>query len=550
MEIGKTRLALTASMLAMALALAGCGGGGSSGGATSAGGGSSGGSSNNNAGTMTEPTALQQATMLASTQYASAAQAEEDAKKYAGMLDVISVAGNSMMAAGNAGKVLAADMMLTQAIEDADATIEAVGTQMAAAADIEDAGDKAAVMALLEQAKAAAEKAKKDAKAVQAKAAFKGHLAKVKGDDPEVDGYPMDGDDSAEMVAMAIAEAIAADPSRVNSTARAMPSHEAGAQMTEAVSMTIGGTMAGMTWEQIADADDVDVMKMRLGTISDDGTLDPGNGEVSVASLAGMTAVDVAADLDTANNTDGSSTPGSYMGITGAVVCLGSDCKVGAAGTADEGKLVGSWYFSPADPKETYVAKDPDADEVSYTPATLFGTYGYWLVDDGAGAITIHTFREHGAGHSGEIGPHDTLPQSATYEGMAGGMSVHKTFDGNAKQTGIASGAFTADVSLTATFGGSAMLKGEIDNFKSDNSAAFDPSWKVTLVESSLSGGNATGATKGGGNDGVWSASTYGVEMQRPMGIVGDFTAHFTDGHVAGAFGAEATTPIKAPDAE
>ena len=51
----------------------------------------------------------------------------------------------------------------------------------------------------------------------------------------------------------------------------------------------------------------------------------------------------------------------------------------------------------------------------------------------------------------------------------------------------------------------------------------------------------ADGVAKGSGQAGDWAAQGYGPAPvdnvnQRPAGFIGNFNAHFTDGHAAGAF--------------
>ena len=82
----------------------------------------------------------------------------------------------------------------------------------------------------------------------------------------------------------------------------------------------------------------------------------------------------------------------------------------------------------------------------------------------------------------------------------------------------------------------------------SDNPDAVDSDWTVTLVETEVaSGAVAAGVTTATGQDGTWSATSYGGfdddpattatgDIKRPEGIFGGFNAHFTDGHVAGAY--------------
>ena len=61
-------------------------------------------------------------------------------------------------------------------------------------------------------------------------------------------------------------------------------------------------------------------------------------------------------------------------------------------------------------------------------------------------------------------------------------MSLHKEVDGDGGVVPgtLQSGAFTADVTLTATFGTFPLLGGYINGFKGN---AVDPDWRVTLVE-------------------------------------------------------------------
>ena len=83
------------------------------------------------------------------------------------------------------------------------------------------------------------------------------------------------------------------------------------------------------------------------------------------------------------------------------------------------------------------------------------------------------------------------LDKSATYEGTAAGMSLHKEVDGDGDVVPgtLQSGAFTADVTLTAKFGVDApMLGGYINGFKG---YAVDPDWRVTLVRRHVHGRHA-----------------------------------------------------------
>ena len=130
---------------------------------------------------------------------------------------------------------------------------------------------------------------------------------------------------------------------------------------------------------------------------------------------------------------------------------------------------------------------------------------------------------------------------SATYEGKAAGMSLHKEVDVDSVPVpgSLESGAFTAKVTLTAEFGEEPMLGGYINGFEG---SAVDEDWRVTLVkkeltttgEAILADGTTTTTSHVGG--GVWTAQGYGDANARPTGFFGGFNAHFTDGHAAGAY--------------
>ena len=122
--------------------------------------------------------------------------------------------------------------------------------------------------------------------------------------------------------------------------------------------------------------------------------------------------------------------------------------------------------------------------------------------------------------------------RSATYTGTAAGMSLHKEVDGDgvAVPGTLQSGAFTADVTLTAKFGTAPTLGGYINGFEG---YAVDPGWKVTLVQGAFTGATLEDGTTTtpNGQDGEWSAIGYGTSGARPTGIFGGFNAHFSDGH-------------------
>ena len=226
----------------------------------------------------------------------------------------------------------------------------------------------------------------------------------------------------------------------------------------------------------------------------------------------------------------------------------------------EDGNLAKGWYFTADMPMAFYI-KDTDDEETpadeseSYVPETMYAQFGHWLtVNADDGVVTIERYAFTGAATTGTALSFDKaegLPESATYDGSAAGMSVHKTLDVDGEITSIYSGAFTADAELLLRFGDGVdmTLGGTIDGFEGN---AVDPLWTVTLQRRVFTAnGEGTGdqgsfaetpgTTVASGRNGEWSATAYGPGAidgaeQRPTGIFGAFNAHFSDGHAAGAY--------------
>ena len=157
----------------------------------------------------------------------------------------------------------------------------------------------------------------------------------------------------------------------------------------------------------------------------------------------------------------------------------------------------------------------------------MFATYGHWLVvaDDDAtntadvdetGQVYVLTYAFSGVAATTNDGwlekdPGTPASEQAVYEGMAAGRSVHRVSDTDVNITETHSGRFTANVALTAKFGVSPKLGGTVSGFTSDNPNAVDEDWTVTLMETDVAAGVvAAGETKASGQDGVWTAVSYG----------------------------------------
>ena len=476
------------------------------------------------------------------------------AKKMAGMLDVISVAGNSMTAMDNAQAILDAETDVGTALANAQkALADAMAAQTAANALPADTPELASLKTEIGEAIA---EANDTIEAIEAIQADKGPTTLAAYVDDVKAGGKGTPTKTGEGIATMIGEAFTDIPARVSHTT-AGTGAVAKAVATITGANPVDGKTArvlmhdapatAMTWEQIVGASNVE--KKPYGTNSAD---------VSVTSVAGM---DLSNFQDSTSGVVVEELPslasGSaairHMGITGMLYCVGA----ASACTVKNGKLDGKLYFGPATPADINQRYTRAPDSETYEGYDLYATYGYWLSQAAAdGDVTVNTFAGQSddriAVTAGVVGEATTLADSATYKGKAVGMSVHKTFNSDSVQTGISSGAFTATVSLAARFGGtSPSVSGTVSGFESeDNPGAVDSTWKVSLGGpedgdgADLTGGNfddgvtrdATEGRTAKGGPGSWSAQAYGEDGKRPTGIFGGFNAHFSDGHVAGAY--------------
>ena len=264
----------------------------------------------------------------------------------------------------------------------------------------------------------------------------------------------------------------------------------------------------GVTWAMIVGDDNLSDMRIAMSG--------GGTRPVKAASVAGMDA-SAAIPVNTPANAVADGTEftsvvngGAWQGIPGTVFCAGSDCGVSA-----EGALTGSWFFTPDLPMKSYIAAD---DGMGYRPETLYARFGHWLtVVAGSGETTVHAYASTAAMGNPALGAPagDLTESSASYAGKAAGMSVHMTFDDQGARTGVSSGAFTAEVNLTAQFGASPTVSGTISGFEGN---AVDELWSVELREAVLSGSIESGEARGTGQAGAWTARAYGEDGPTPGG--------------------------------
>ena len=442
----------------------------------------------------------------------SAAALAEAAEKVGGKYDAEAVDGNSQMAVANAMTVLDAESNIA---DDLAAARTALTNAMALPDDEE---SKAATVEFIE---GVVEDIEGNAKTVTMLANSIRHDT-VK---PLTAAYY--GTD----VAKDIDGAFTSDPDRIQDIAAAAP----GENDDGYSSLVMMDDHQGQTWSEIVKADGIMTKMMRIASANNV------TGEVEVMSVAGMTLTsdqdlndDVDDGMQFGRNDEASSI--KYMGIPGKVICAGDDCAVKAADD-DSRMLAGSWYFTPAVPTEIYVRASTKYG-ADYEPEVDYAEYGHWLTFPDAGATINRFSNRHGGSGTGDWTENDDLAESATYVGSAAGMSVVR----NSDDEPVSSGAFTADVTLMATFGDAeeAKLSGTIGNFEGHAGSG----WTVTLQETMGSTSTITGtAITNNGRDasnGSWTATGYGAdgvdEAHRPIGIYGGFDAEFTDGEAAGAY--------------
>ena len=262
----------------------------------------------------------------------------------------------------------------------------------------------------------------------------------------------------------------------------------------------------------------------------------------------------------------GTGVTGTFYGVSGRFSCA-ADCTVNRD-SDDMVTITGAMIFTPTVPDGT------EATDLKAKYAMADADYlhfGHWMDSDkqkdGTYEHEIQTF----SGGSEATSTFASIRGKATYSGAAAGFYVRKSeFDDSGDPGVVEDGTFVADASLTAQFGTEGTddagkvavadlwtISGEISNFMD---GAKDLGWKLMLKKTDLGGtgrsdvnaleGTAgptfSGKTEGsaGARDGDWAGSMWGDPeadtdaLSHPTGVAGEFNGHFTNGHVAGAFGA------------
>ena len=287
------------------------------------------------------------------------------------------------------------------------------------------------------------------------------------------------------------------------------------------------------------DYQSVLVGPVNLAMIATDGITAPGSGLITVFSAEEATPTEPAvAAFETA---------ATFDGAPGKLKCAGADdCTVTLDADGEITAFSDGWEFTPADDA---TIDEPDIDYLHY---------GFWLMKttDADDAITydeVQTFA--GSSIDPSVGLQlDTVQGTASYEGGAVGVYVRNVFDSEGEIDTATSGHFNADASLMAYFSGGDVpgnkqnsVTGTIDNFVLQHEE--ENAWSVALEGARAVGANTfSGTANGGGAVGMFSGTYHGltpqideeVENERvaPGSVVGEFHANFSNGSVAGGFGA------------
>ena len=315
-------------------------------------------------------------------------------------------------------------------------------------------------------------------------------------------------------------------------------------------------TAFAMVAEQMLNARDLNdtVNADDMGTAQDDWTalsvLTANVGQVMSAAFTAVTAAELMFDfnVDATDADEAFESAGTYNGAMGTYRCDGTALCTVTLNAENEITAVGvGWVFTP------------DAGVTSDVPDPDYLHYGFWLerTKDANGVVTSYDEVETFAGSSVlASGGVTAVTGSATYEGGSTGVYVKNVYKIEGDIESSTSGHFTADAVLKATFGQVEVdnkgtiapnllytLTGTIDNFGLSGGEAN--SWAVNLkgdIESDS--GTASGTANGGGAEGMFSAIFHGDVMEagevvpKPSSVVGEFDANFSNGSVAGGFGA------------
>ena len=288
----------------------------------------------------------------------------------------------------------------------------------------------------------------------------------------------------------------------------------------------------------------LEINTANLVMIATDGITATGAGEITLP--AAVADDDQTADMD--ETVAAFETAATFNGGPGTLKCAGAaDCTVTLDADGDLTAVGNGWEFTPAEGATVDVA---DAD---------FLNYGFWLKRTTKDGATTYNEVETFAGSNVEASTGselDDVEGSATYKGDAVGVYVKNVHKSDGSIDTATSGHFTADASLMVYFGGGDVavnkqntVTGSISNFAL--AGGEENAWAVNLKGGTRDDNQNTfsGDAEGGGATGSFSGTFHGLTPETeadddgtarvaPGAVVGEFNANFSNGTVAGGFGA------------
>ena len=234
---------------------------------------------------------------------------------------------------------------------------------------------------------------------------------------------------------------------------------------------------------------------------------------------------------------------GRFNDILGTFACT-VNCELTFDADGNVSGANGEWTFTPDDKAVVMKGVVRDAEYMNLA---------YWLksteADDGTIIYVVGTLA-HG-NPIGGYGSTDSVTGSAKYAGPATGL-YRKTFASHGTSAPGAAGQFTANAELTAYFGQTDdqsiepnllnTISGVVKAFKDSAGNPISDAWTLRLDKTNIQTRQGTfeGTTTGTGDEGTWRGQFEGDETKEaiPSATTVVFHGHFSDGHVAGAFGA------------
>ena len=228
---------------------------------------------------------------------------------------------------------------------------------------------------------------------------------------------------------------------------------------------------------------------------------------------------------------------GSFHGVAGTYSCEPSTTCTATFAASGFTLTGGAWSFEPTNP-EASLMDEPD---------NVYASYGWWIRKSADGtAYTASAFAAN-KGTKTAAADLNTLNGTATYTGGAAGKYALHSSTGGTNDAGH----FTADATLEADFTDNS-ITGTIDNFMCmcAGGAGAPRDWSVELKEATLAADGAISRAEE--KDTVWTiggidadaSGTWGGSLQEngednvPNFGIGTFYSEYgRDGRMVGAFG-------------